>query len=367
MMNAAIPVAAEALERFVQAVYTHAGLPDADARVVANSLVQADLWNHQSHGVLRARWYFERLKAGVITPQTRIDVIREKGAVAVLDARDGVGQVVANYAMEFAIAKAKEHGVAALTVRHSNHFGTLMYFTKMAAHAGCIAMLATNGGPAMAPWGGARRKIIGTNPWSIAAPAGPRPAIVLDMANTGVARGKIYLARQKREPIPMGWALDADGAPTTDPDAAIEGLILPMAQHKGYAIAALVDVLSGVLSGSHFLSAVNSPYHFDKKSGAGHFLTVWDLEAFMDQAQYDERIEAFIREIKSQPLAQGFDEIFYPGEVEARAAEINLRQGLRLPADTWQDLATLAAEIGARDLLEASRLTAGSPAESPSR
>ncbi|MFC4274618.1 Ldh family oxidoreductase [Achromobacter aloeverae] len=135
-------------------------------------------------------------------------------------------------------------------------------------------------------------------------------------------------ARQRREQIPLGWALDADGAPTTDPEAAINGIILPMAHHKGYAIATLVDVLSGVLSGSQFLSGVSGPYHYDKRSGAGHFLTVYDVDAFMDRTEFDQRMERFITEIKSQPLAQGFDEIFYRGEMEARAAERHLRDGL---------------------------------------
>jgi len=344
------------LEQFVRHVYTHAGLPAADAALLANSLVQADLWNHQSHGVLRMRWYLERLKAGVVSPVTAVEVVRDRGAVAVLDGRDGVGQVIANEAMRLGIAKARQHGVGTVAVRNSNHFGTLMYFTRMAAAAGCIGFLATNGGPAMAPWGGAKRKIVGNNPWSIAAPVASGAPIVLDIANTGVARGKIYLARQRHEPIPPGWALDAQGAPTTDPQAAIDGLILPMAQHKGYAIAALMDVLSGVLSGSGFLGAVNSPYHFDRRSGAGHFLTVYNIEAFMPRSQFDVRIETFVRELKASPPAPGFEEVFYPGELEARAAAKNMREGLRLPRDTWNDLHAVASEIQAEPLLAAARV-----------
>ncbi|UYO93137.1 Ldh family oxidoreductase [Pollutimonas sp. M17] len=351
-MSAHILVNSHALEHFVHDVYADAGLSDTDAALIAKSLVQADLWNHQSHGVLRMPWYWERLRRGSMSQSTRIEVVRSKGAVAVLDAQDGVGQVVAKHAMDLAIEKAKAHGVAAVTVRNSNHFGTLMYYTRMATEAGCIAFLTSNGGPAMAPWGGAKRKIIGTNPWSIAAPAAGRPPIMLDMANTGVARGKIYLARQRREPIPLGWALDADGAPTTDPEAAINGIILPMAHHKGYAIAALMDVLAGVLSGAQFLSGVNGPYHYDKRSGVGHFLTVYDIEAFMDRAEFDARMERFITEIKAQPLAQGFDEIFYPGEMEALAAERHLREGLRLPEDTWSDLAEVAREVGLMGVLD---------------
>lgn len=358
-MQTPVLVQPDRLKSFVAYVYADAGVPEGDAALMADTLVQADLWGHQSHGVLRTAWYWERLRKGVMAARMVIETVRDRGCVAVLDGRDGVGQVIARQAMELAIAKAQEHGVASVAVRHSNHFGTLMYYTRMAAQAGCIGLLATNGGPAMAPWGGARRKIIGTNPWSIGVPAGARAPLLMDMANTGVARGKIYLARQRREQIPLGWALDAAGAPTTDPQAAIDGLILPMAQHKGYAIAALMDVLSGVLSGSHFLGAVHGPYHYDKKSGAGHFLTVYDVDAFMPAAEFAGRMERFISEIKSQPLAQGFDEIFYPGEMESRADAKNRAAGLSLPADTWADLTRIAGEIGAAGLLDECRSAGG--------
>ncbi|MGB6102267.1 MAG: Ldh family oxidoreductase [Pusillimonas sp.] len=340
------------LKAFVTTIYAQTGVPDADAQIMADSLVQADLWGHQSHGVLRTGWYLQRLRNGVMKPDTHIEVLRDRNATALLDAGDGVGQVVAQRAMQMAIDKARQHGTATIAVRNSNHFGTVMYFTRQAAEQGCIAFMASNGGPAMAPWGGARHKIIGTNPWSIAAPCGARAPIVLDMANTGVARGKIYLARQRREAIPLGWALDAEGAPTTDPEAAIGGLILPMAGHKGYAIATLMDVLAGVLPGSGFLSAVNGPYHYDKRSGVGHFISVHDVDAFLPMAEYDARIERFISEIKSQPLAQGFDEIFYPGELEARAEARNRDDGLQLPRDTWTDLQRIATETGTAGLLQ---------------
>src|SRR5215475_13930759 len=221
---------------FATAVYASAGMPEADARLVADTLVQADLWGHQSHGVLRLGWYLDRLRHGVMHPVTTPELVVDAGAIAVLDGHDGVGQVLTMQATHEVITRAKAHGIGAVAVRHSNHFGTCMYYTRRIAAAGCVAMLTSNGGPAMAPWGG-RKKIIGTNPWSVATPAGKHPPFLMDMANTGVARGKIYLARNKRQPIPEGWAIDKDGAPTTDPQAAIDGIILPMAGHKGYAIA----------------------------------------------------------------------------------------------------------------------------------
>jgi LDH2 family malate/lactate/ureidoglycolate dehydrogenase len=326
---------------FLTAVYRAADVPEADARLVADSLVQADLWGHQSHGVLRTGWYLARLKSGVMSAQTRPELVVDSGAVAVIEGNEGIGQVVAAHAAREAIQRAKAHGIAGVAVRNSNHFGTCMYYTRMGADAGCVMLLTTNGGPAMAPWGG-RKKIVGTNPWSVAAPAGRHRPLLMDMANTAVARGKIYLARQKRERIPEGWAIDAAGRPTTDPQAAIDGIILPMAGHKGFAIAVAMDMLAGVLSGSSFLSGVHGPYETESRSGAGHFIIAMNIEAFQPLAEFNSRMEEYIAQLKSVPLAQGVEEVFYPGEIEARNDARYRREGLLLPADTIADLAKIA-------------------------
>lgn len=344
-VQAGLSVRHDALRDFVSAVYAGAGVPPEEAQFVADTLVQADLWGHQSHGVLRTGWYLARLKAGSMKALTRPRFVSDSRAVAVIDGDDGVGQVVTRFAAHEAIRRAKEHGVAAVAVRNSNHFGTCMYYTRMAAEQGCIMLLTTNGGPAIAPTGG-REKIIGTNPWSVSAPAGKNPPMMMDMANTGVARGKIYLARQRHEKIPLGWALNAQGEPTTDPQEAIDGIILPMAGHKGYAIALTVDMFSGVLAGSAFLSAVNGPYKTELKSGAGHFFTAYDINAFQPLAQFNQRMEAFIKEIKSVPLAKGSEEIFYPGEMEARSDARQRAAGIELPDDTIADLQRIGLESG---------------------
>ena len=220
-----------------------------------------------------------------------------------------------------------------------------MYFTRILARAGCVGFLSTNASPAMAPWGG-RKKMVGNNPWSWAAPAGDRPPMVLDIANTGVARGKIYLARQKGLPIPSGWALDALGRPTTDAADAIDGIILPMAQHKGYAIAVMMDMLSGILTGGAFGPGVHGPYQAERRSGAGHFMIALDIAAFQPLAAFEARLGRYIDELKAVPLAQGFEEIFYPGEIEARNEVKHRIEGLTLPADTLSDLARVADELG---------------------
>ena len=225
-----------------------------------------------------------------------------------------------------------------------------MYYTLTGAREGCAMQLTSNGGPAMAPWGG-RKKIIGTNPWSVAVPAGRHAPLVMDMANTGVARGKIYLARQNRQPIPIGWAITADGKPTTDPQAAIDGIILPMAEHKGYVIATIVDVLSGVLTGSGFLSQVHSPYKTAEKSNCGHLIIAMDIGKFQPLQAFNARMEDYIAEIKAVPLAEGFDAVHYPGEMEAENDARNRRDGLLFPDDTLSDLKRIARETRLEDKL----------------
>jgi len=340
-----MPINPARLLDFATAVYAAAGMPEADARLAGDTLVQADLWGHQSHGVMRLSWYVARLKAGVCNPVATPTFAVDAGAIGVIDGHDAMGQVLTAHAMNDAISRAKAHGIGAVALRNSGHFGTAMYFTLMAARAGCVAFLSTNASPAMAPWGG-RKKTVGTNPWSWAAPAGSLAPMVLDIANTGVARGKIYLAKQKGLPIPLGWAINADGAPTTDPAEAIDGIILPMAEHKGYAIAVMMDILSGVLTGSQFGTGVTGPYQTQHRSGAGQMIIALDIAAIQPLAEFGGRMERYIAELKSAPLAQGFSEIVYPGELEARNDAKNRVTGLILPDDTIADLRKTGAENG---------------------
>ncbi|WP_299625936.1 Ldh family oxidoreductase [Pelagibius sp.] len=339
------PIQAERLAAFAAAAYRAMGVPEADAALLADTLVQADLWGHQSHGVMRTFWYGERLRSGAMRAVTKPEVVVDGGAVAVLDGCDGIGQVITARAMREAVDRSKRHGIGAVAVRNSGHFGTAMYFTRTATEDGCIGFLSTNASPAMAPWGG-RRKLIGTNPWSIAAPAGRHPPMLLDIANTAVARGKLYLARQRGETIPEGWAIDAEGRATIDPAAGIAGNILPMAGHKGYAIAAMMDVLSGVLSGSGFGGAVVGPYVPEGRSGVGHLVMALNIEAFRPNADFAADMERLIADIKAVPRAPGVKEIHYPGELEARAEERQRRHGVVIPEDTLAELDAAARELG---------------------
>ena len=330
---------------FAKAVYQSVGLNEEDALLAADTLVQAELWGHSSHGMLRLAWYYARLKSGAMKPVINTSLLVDSQAIAVMDGGDGVGQVIAKRAMIESIKRAKQHSVGIVSVRNSNHFGTCMYFTRMGAQQGCISILMSNAGPNMAPWGG-RQKKIGTNPWSIAVPAGKHNAVVMDMANSGVARGKIYLAQKRRQTIPAEWAIDKEGRPTTDPQAAIEGFILPMAGHKGYVMGVMVDILSGVLSGSAFLDQVHGPYDPVNKSGAGHFIVSLNVAAFQPLAEFETRIDEYIRSLKDVPLAEGHKQIYFPGEMENQADIRNRQTGIHLPEDTKQSLMQVAKESG---------------------
>jgi LDH2 family malate/lactate/ureidoglycolate dehydrogenase len=340
---------ADQLAEFATLAYLAHGLPEPDARLVADTLVQADCWGHQSHGVMRTFWYAARLQSGAMQAVNQPELVVDGGAIAVLDGRDGVGQVIAAKAMQEAIQRAKAHGVGAVAVRHSGHFGTAMYYTRMACDERCVGFISTNASPAMAPWGG-REKLIGTNPWSIAAPAGRYATMMLDIANTAVARGKLYLARQRGEAIPEGWAIDKEGHATTDPIAGIAGNILPFADHKGYAIATMMDVLSGILSGSQFGRDVVGPYVPEGRSGVGHLAIALNIEAFRPLADFCNDMERLVESIKAVPPAEGCEEIFYPGELEARSDEHHRRVGIAIPKDTIDELNAEARALGIPEL-----------------
>jgi LDH2 family malate/lactate/ureidoglycolate dehydrogenase len=262
-----------------------------------------------------------------------------------MDGQGGLGQVVAKAAMTKAIALSKTHGLGAVAVRNSGHFGTVMYFTRMAAQAGCVGFVSTNASPAMAPWGGMEKRV-GNNPWSWAAPAGRYPPMVLDIANTAVARGKLYLAKQRNETIPDSWAIDAEGNATIDPAAGIAGTILPMAGHKGYGISTIMDMLSGVLTGSHFGNSVVGPYVPNGVSGVGHFVLAININACRPQSEFELDMERLIDQLKATKRQPNVAQIYYPGELEALSDLKLRRDGIDLPRDTADELRSKAKELG---------------------
>ena len=339
------PIHHAALRRFASDCYRAMGVNSDAAGIVADALVQADLWGHQSHGVMRLFWYAERLKSGAVDGNVQPDIDGGFGALATMDGRSGLGHCVARSAMSKAIALSKQHGIGAVAVRNSGHFGTAMYFTRMAAEDGCVGFISTNASPAMAPWGGTGKRV-GTNPWSWAAPAGRYAPMMLDMANTAVARGKLHLARQRGEEIPDTWAVDAEGHPTTSPAEGIAGTILPMAGHKGYAISTVMDMLSGVLSGSRFGSSIIGPYDPEGVSGVGHLAIAIDIGAARPLAEFEADMENLIDELKAAPRRPSVKEIHYPGELEALSDARLRRSGIELPRDTADELREKSGALG---------------------
>ncbi len=335
----------DTLRDFAAECYHALGVNNNAARIVADTLVQADLWDHQSHGLMRLFWYVARIISGATDPNAAPVTDGGFGALSTMNGCGGLGQVVAHAAMTHAIKLSKDHGIGAVAVRNSGHFGTAMYFTKMTADAGCVGFLSTNASPAMAPWGGSEKRV-GTNPWSWAAPAGRHPTMMLDISNTAVARGKLYLAKQRGTSIPATWAIDENGNATTDPAAGIAGTILPMGEHKGYAISTIMDMLSGVLTGSQFGTSVVGPYVAEGESGVGHLVIAINIQAVRDLDEFETDMETLIAELKGTPRRPDVAEIYYPGEIEALADIKNRKDGIALPADTLDGLRAEATKIG---------------------
>jgi len=338
-------IGAPVLTEFGTRVLCAFGVPEPDARLVSDSLVTADSWGHASHGMLRLPWYCDRLRSGAMKPVTEPTTVIDGGAFKVVDGNDGIGQVITNLACSDAVRIAGIHGVGVVAVRNSNHFGTAAYWTRRMTEAGCVGILTTNSSPAMAPWGG-NEKTVGANPWSIATPGGTHPPVVLDISNTSVARGKIYSALEKGQHIPLGWAIDKAGRPTTDPRSALEGIMLPVGEHKGYGISFMMDILSGVLTGSSYSTGVVGPYVPDQRSGCGQLVIALSIDAMLGNETFSSRIDDLIQTTKAVPLADGASEIFYPGEIESRAEAASRIQGVALPDKTFEDLRALASSCG---------------------
>ncbi|WP_198470278.1 Ldh family oxidoreductase [Acetomicrobium sp. S15 = DSM 107314] len=337
---------ADSLVGFCKSVFVKIGVDADKAHLVSDSMVKADLRGVSSHGVTRTRIYVDRIRRGLVDPKAEPEIIRERAATALVDAKNGIGQVVSQCAMGIAVKKAREAGVGFVGVAHSNHFGMAAYYTLQAVGEGMIGVAMTNAPATMAPWG-ARLPYMGTNPLSVAVPADKRLPIVLDMATSVVARGKIILAAQKGEKIPEGWAIDKEGRVTTDPKAALEGAVLPFGGAKGSAIAILIDVLSGILTGASFGPHLGDLYrNFQDKQDIGHAFYAIDPASFGDAEVFKARIDQMIDEIKALPPAHGFDEVFIPGEIEFRNEEKRRAEGIPLAEETEKDLIDLARELG---------------------
>lgn len=338
-----VTLEAERLQGWVQELLEGAGLVDEAAVVVAQSLVETNLRGVDSHGVLRVPIYVERLRAGLLNHDPEPFVVREDGAVAMVDADGGPGQVAGYFATDLAVALAAQHGVGVVTVRGSAHYGAAGLYALRAALQGMIGVSTTNAEPYVVPYGGSQ-PALGTNPIAFAAPT-TEAVFVLDMATSQVAVGKVFLAREKGVAIPETWAVDERGAPTTDPELA--RWAVPLGGYKGYGLALMVEVLSGVLSGAGFTHSVGDMYNdFSRAQDVGHFFLVIDPERTVGRDAFADALERLLSELRANPPGPGFEEVLVAGDPEGRSHAARGRDGVPLPRSLFETLASLSREMG---------------------
>jgi LDH2 family malate/lactate/ureidoglycolate dehydrogenase len=346
-----VRVTETSVRSFVEAALIGLGANDSEARINADGIVTASLWWHpgQGQGLEKLFRYARRMRNGGIVPDAPMAWVSDRTSTALLDAAKGLGYVAASRAMDLAVEKARESGVAMVAVRHSNHFGIAGYHAKRAADAGLIGIAMTNAGAEMAPWGSAT-PILGTNPWGMSVPRpGDRAPIVLDMALTQSGKGMMRWFQREGLPMPESWALTPDGQRTTDPDLAMDGPLLPVGDYKGYGLSLITDVLTGVLTGSLFGSEV---FQNDDNFDVAHTMLAVDIEAFMERAEFDDRLERLIDDVLSAPPIDSGRPIQLPGQAEQRRAEERRVHGIPVDGDTFAGLRALANELDVPFLLE---------------
>lgn len=323
-----------------------AGVPRPDAEEVARHLLFADLRGIDTHGTSRLKIYLARMESGAMSRTTNPRVLRETPVSALVDGGNGLGQVVSRFAADLAITKARTSGMAAVAVRNSNHCGCMAYYTMLMAEAGLIGLASTNSSANMPPFGG-KAAYFGTNPFSLAAPAGEHRPFVFDMATSQVARGKIINAAREGKSIPEGWAITREGVPTTDAREGLAGFVVPMAGAKGSALAFMVEILSGVLPGALVGPALPRMYEdLSQPQQVGHFFMAFQPDLFMAADEFRARMDRILTEVRAVPPAPGFGQVMAPGDVElAKEAEFR-RVGVPIPPGVHGEFRELAARYG---------------------
>ncbi len=315
-----------------------------EARLVAECLVQAEMRGIDTHGIHFLQLLSDRVDACMIQIPTELKIVRDDGATSTLDGGNGLGQVAAYRAMRMSIEKARQFGVGLTLIRNTNHIGILAFYTLMAAKEGMVGIVMSNSAPSMSPWGGAEA-FFGTNPLSFAIPGGKDGPVVLDMSSSVVARGKIRRAERMKEDIPLGWALDETGSPTTDPGAAMKGTLLPIGGPKGYGLAFMIDVLAGMLSGSNFGPKVKTFHQPMGPTGIGVLTMAVDIKRFMPLNQFRQLMESHVESIKKSKKAKGVSRIYLPGEIEFEKEKKSLEEGIPLADSAVKKLNHLLEKV----------------------
>jgi LDH2 family malate/lactate/ureidoglycolate dehydrogenase len=349
---------AAALRDFTTAVFRYFGIGTADAELAADVLVKSDLRGVDSHGVARLHSYFEMLEHGRINPKPNIRIVRERNSVATVDGDNGLGLVVAPKANEIAMDKAELHGSGWVSVCNTNHFGFAGYYPLMALQRDLIGWAMTNSTKLVAPLWGAER-MLGTNPIAVAFPGHKEPPIVIDMATSAVAYGKIEIALRRNEKIPRGWITDKDGNATDNPQDMLDGgAQLPlgsereMGGHKGYGLASMVDILCGVLSAANW-GPFAPPFALRQEiparsvgKGIGHFFGALQIDGFIDKDEFKRQIDEWIRVFRNTKPAPGTRGPLIPGDPEREAEAIRSKAGIPLLQPVIDDLLDISRKTG---------------------
>ena len=339
-------VQAAQIEKIAADLLEAAGASRAEAETVASHSVGANLTGHDSHGIIQIPTYIDRIDKGHIVPGAPIDVMSDTPTTTVVDGNWGFGYVVTEEVMRRTIEKAKTSNVAAATVFRQGHVGRVADYPLMAAEAGMIGIMTADSGrapKAVAPFGG-REARLGTNPISIAVPSNLDGPLYFELSTAAAAAGKIKLAEARGEPVPSGWVIDAEGRPTTDPSALSQGgALLPLGGDvgfKGYALASMVEILSALLTGLGF-GVEPTGRHND-----GCFIAVFNVAAFRDLETFKREVTEFAHYLVDTPPAEGFDRVYYPGEVEHIKRTERLRDGINIEDATWAKLQALGDKLG---------------------
>ncbi len=314
------------------------GLSGLDAKTVTDTLIEADLRGVHSHGVMRVETYINAIAKGDIKRNPNIEIVADLGSRALMDGDRGMGQVSAYRAMTLAIERAKEHGVATVGLRKSRHCGAMAYFAMMALPHDMVGFATTNAGINMAPTGG-KTKLVGNNPFAIAIPTNREWPMVLDMATSVAAGGKLDVAISKGEKIPLGWALDKDGKPTDNPIVARQGSLIPVGGPKGYGMAVMLDVLCGVLAGGRFGAGLGAP-------GSSQFFMAIKIEGISPVSEFKARMDELIDQLHAcEPTDLG-GRVYVPGEIEWNNTQHRLKHGVPIPVTILNQLEDYAKQAG---------------------
>lgn len=345
-MAETIRVSVPRLEQFIARAFEAVGVSGDDARAIAELMVRADAQGSEGHGVFRLPQYIRRIRGGAVNVKPNIRVVREAAGMALVDGDNGMGHLVMKFAARKAIEKAKQSGVAWVGVRWSNHAGPASLYATMPLEHDMVGLyLAVGNANHLPPWGGIDM-LLSTNPIAVAVPADEELPIVLDMATTVAAYGKVKTKAQRGEMMPEGWMMDREGRPLLDPRRANEGFLLPIGGYKGYGLALVIGLLAGTLNGAAMgKDVVDFNADDTTPTNTGHAIVAIDIAAFQPVEEFKKRVDALIRDIRGSRTLPGVDRIRLPGEGSYAARADRLENGIPLPPPLLESLNRLAAEL----------------------